>query len=119
MRQRGLDVTQDHVYPDLVFGIPAPPYDPGDAQTVGVGVMAYYGTNDDRRQADEIHASYVEKMKSFVRWLVDSGRRIRLLVGDNSPTIAWCRRSWPTCGHTGPISSHRGSSRSRCLRLRN
>ena len=84
MRQRGLDTTQDHVYPDLVFGIPAPPYDPGDAQTVGVGVMAYYGTNDDRRQADEIYASYVEKMKFFVRWLVDSGRRVRLFVGDTN-----------------------------------
>ena len=84
MRQRGLDSTQGHIYPDLVFGIPAPPYDPGDGQTVGVGVMAYYGTNDDRGQADEIYASYVEKMKSFVRWLVDSGRRIRLLVGDTA-----------------------------------
>ena len=84
MPQRGLDSTQGHIYPDLVFGIPAPPYDPGDAQTVGVGVMAYYGTNDDRGQADEMYASYVEKMKSFVRWLVDSGRRIRLLVGDTA-----------------------------------
>ena len=84
MRQRGLDTAQDHIYPDLVFGIPTPPCDPGDAQTVGVGVMAYYGSNDDRRQADEIYASYVEKMKSFVRWLVDSGRRVRLLVGDTA-----------------------------------
>ncbi len=84
IRQRGLDTAQDHIYPDLVFGIPTPPYDPGDAQTVGVGVMAYYGTNDDRRQAGEIYACYVEKMKFFVRWLVDNGRRIRLLVGDTS-----------------------------------
>ena len=84
MRQRGLDTTRDHVYPDLVFSIPAPPYDPGDANTVGVGVMAYYGANEDRGQADEIYAFYVEKMKVFVRWLVDSGRKIRLLVGDVS-----------------------------------
>ncbi len=84
MPQRGLDRTQGRIYPDLVFGVPAPPYDPGDAQTVGVGVMAYYGTNDDRGQADEIYASYVAKMKSFVRWLVDSGRTIRLLVGDTA-----------------------------------
>ena len=82
MRQRTPGAAQDHVYPDLVFGIPAPHYDPGDPQTVGVGVMAYHGANDDRRQADEIYVSYVEKMKSFVRWLVDSGRTIRLLVGD-------------------------------------
>jgi polysaccharide pyruvyl transferase WcaK-like protein len=46
-------------------------------------VMDYYGTNDDdRRRADEIHDSYVAKMKLFVRWLVDNGRKIRLFVGD-------------------------------------
>jgi polysaccharide pyruvyl transferase WcaK-like protein len=82
MSQRGLDTTRDHVYPDLAFSIPTPPYDPGDLQTVGVGLMAYYGTNDDRRRADEIHASYMETMKRFVRWLADSGRRIRLFAGD-------------------------------------
>ena len=49
MRQRGVDTTRDRVYPDLVFSLPVPPYDPGDAQTVGVGVMDYYGTNDDRQ----------------------------------------------------------------------
>jgi len=84
MRQRGLDTTKDHVYPDLVFGIPAPPYKPGDTHTVGLGVMDYYGTNDERGHADELHASYVEKMKVLVRWLVDGGRRIRLLVGDTN-----------------------------------
>jgi polysaccharide pyruvyl transferase WcaK-like protein len=84
MRQRGLDTTQDDIYPDFVFSIPAPPYEPGDAQTVGVGVMDYYGTRDDRRQASELHTSYVEKMKFFVQWLVDSGRRVRLFVGDTN-----------------------------------
>lgn len=63
----------DHVYPDLAFALPVPPVGRGDPLTVGVGVMAYYGTNDDRKQADEIHASYIEKMKRFVRWLADSG----------------------------------------------
>lgn len=84
MRQRGLDTARDHVYPDLAFSIPTPPCDAGDPETVGVGVMSYYGSNDDRHRADEIHASYVEKMKSFTRWLVDSGYRVRLLVGDES-----------------------------------
>jgi polysaccharide pyruvyl transferase WcaK-like protein len=84
MRQQGLDVAHDLVYPDLVFGIPAPPCDPGDPQTVGVGVMEFYGTNDDRGRAEEIHASYVGNMKCFIRWLVDNGRRIRLFVGDAS-----------------------------------
>jgi polysaccharide pyruvyl transferase WcaK-like protein len=62
--------------------LPVPPAGPGDPQTVGVGVMAYYGTNDDRKQAGEIHVAYVKKMKRFVRWLADSGYRIRLFGGD-------------------------------------
>jgi polysaccharide pyruvyl transferase WcaK-like protein len=45
--------------------------------------MAYYGSNDDRRQAGEIHVAYVKKMERFVRWLADSGYRIRLFGGDN------------------------------------
>jgi polysaccharide pyruvyl transferase WcaK-like protein len=82
MRQRGLDVSADPVFPDLVFALPVPPYDPGDPQLVGMGVMEYYGTNDDRGQAADVHASYVRNMQAFARWLVDGGRRIRLLVGD-------------------------------------
>jgi polysaccharide pyruvyl transferase WcaK-like protein len=83
MRRAGIDVTHDHVYPDLAFALRVPPVGPGDPLTVGVGVMDYHGTNDDRRQAGEIHASYMEKMKRFVRWLGDSGHRIRLFGGDN------------------------------------
>jgi polysaccharide pyruvyl transferase WcaK-like protein len=84
MLQAGLDPTRhDRVYPDLAFGLPTPPEGPVDAKTVGIGVMAYYGGNDDRQHADEIHASYVENMKRFVRWLADSGHTIRLFGGDN------------------------------------
>jgi len=83
MQRRGLDTSHDHVYPDLVFGMPAPPDGPDDGQTVGVGLMAYHGGNDDRRSADEIYARYIEKMKCFVLWLVDSGHQIRLFGGDS------------------------------------
>ena len=82
MRQRGLDTSRDRVYPDLVFGIPAPPYAPGDSDTVGIGVMAYYGNNDDRKQADQIYASYIENVETFIRWLLDNGRKVRLFSGD-------------------------------------
>ena len=82
MRQRGLDVTRDRVYPDLVFSIPTPPYELGDQRTVGVGVMSYHGSNDDRKQAAEIYASYLENIKLFIRWLVDDNRKVRLFVGD-------------------------------------
>ena len=44
--------------------------------------MDYSGGNDDRQRMDEVHASYVEKLRHFVIWLVDNGRSIRLLIGD-------------------------------------
>ncbi len=84
MSQQGLDTTKDHVYPDLAFGLPVSSASPGDSRTVGIGLMDYHGTNDDRGQAAEIHAAYVEKMKAFTRWLVDSGRKVRLFVGDTN-----------------------------------
>ncbi|HMG65572.1 MAG TPA: polysaccharide pyruvyl transferase family protein [Streptosporangiaceae bacterium] len=82
MRRRGLDVSGDPVYPDLVFSLPVPDCGPGDPQIVGLGVMAYHGTNDHRSQAADIHAAYLADMKRFARWLVDRGSKIRLTVGD-------------------------------------
>lgn len=83
MRRTGVDTSGDDVYPDLAFALPTPPDVSVATRTVGVGVMAYYGGNDDRQRADEIHASYVDKMKRFVRWLVDNDHRIRLFTGDH------------------------------------
>ena len=85
MVQRGVDVSRDRVYPDLVFDLPSPPYQPGDPTIVGLGVMAYSGTNSeqDRARAQEISDAYVAKLQRFTRWLLDNGRRVRLFVGDN------------------------------------
>lgn len=86
MREMGADVVVDEVYPDLAFALPVPPTTrvaPGAVTgAVGVGVMAYYGGNDDRGQAGEIHRAYVDTMKRFVRLLVDGGRQVRLFTGD-------------------------------------
>ena len=81
LRQQGLDVSGDPVHPDLVFSLPSSPV-PGDPEVVGVGLMAYYGSNDDRGRADEIYASYIGNVESFIRWLLDGGRRVRLFYGD-------------------------------------
>jgi len=82
MRQRGIDTSSDRVYPDLVFGVPTPPYGPGDPRLVGVGVMAYYGETDDREQATQIRYRYVETMTRFTGWMVDHGYRVKLFEGD-------------------------------------
>jgi polysaccharide pyruvyl transferase WcaK-like protein len=84
LRQRGVDITRDHVYVDLAFDLPCPADEPGDPDLVGVGVMEYRGSNDERGRAEEIYSSYVGGMKQFVRWLVDNGRKVRLFVGDTN-----------------------------------
>ena len=83
MRRRGIDTTRDRVYPDLGFGAPTPAYEPGDVNIVGVGVMAYYGGNDDRQRAAHIHSRYAEKMAEFIGWLLSSGHQVRLFGGDS------------------------------------
>lgn len=82
MHRMGVDTSGDEVYADLTFALPLPPVAPGGTGTVGVGVMAWHGGNGDRGRADEIHTAYLATMKGFVRWLVDNGRQVRLLIGD-------------------------------------
>ncbi|MPZ79827.1 MAG: hypothetical protein GEV28_05270 [Actinophytocola sp.] len=81
MRAMGLDTARDKVYPDLVFGVPAPEPVAGTG-IVGVGVMAYRGNNSDRERGEEIYRAYVTAMTRFVRRLVDGGRTVRLFTGD-------------------------------------
>lgn len=81
VRAIGVDTSGDDVYPDLVFALPEPPGTP-EGRTVGVGVMDFHGSTDDRRDAHRIHTSYVDAMRHFVHWLVDNGYRVRLLIGD-------------------------------------
>jgi polysaccharide pyruvyl transferase WcaK-like protein len=88
MRRRGVYTAADRVYPDLVFALPVGDDGPGDAGTVGVGVMAYYGSNDDRKVAEDIYVRYIRAMKGFTRWLVDTGHRVRLFWGDDVDTVA-------------------------------
>ena len=81
MREMGVDVAVDRVYPDLAFSLPNPPI-AGPTGTVGVGVMAYHGSNDDRAEADQLHQHYVDTMIRFVHWLLDGGRKVRLYTTD-------------------------------------
>jgi polysaccharide pyruvyl transferase WcaK-like protein len=81
MREMGVDVTADRVYPDLAFSLPNPPVDELTGM-VGVGVMAYRGTNDERAESDELHRHYIDTMTKFVHWLLDRGRTVRLYTTD-------------------------------------
>lgn len=82
-RSRSGGKTPGEVYPDLAFAIPVTADSPGDPDLVAVGVMDFHGSNDEREQADEIYESYVQKMLAFILWLLDTGRTVRLFVGDS------------------------------------
>jgi polysaccharide pyruvyl transferase WcaK-like protein len=115
MNQSGVDTAQDRVYPDLAFSLPVPAGAQDGTLTVGVGLMDYHGGNDDRWRADELHDAYVAKMKVFIRWLVDGGRRVRLFAGDDvdervvQDVVADLRASRPglesACVVAEPVSS--------------
>ena len=84
MRNRGIE-SRDSVFPDLAFSLPTPEKDRlggGDWSIIGVGVMAYVGSNDDRHRAPDIYRAYVEGMKGIVCRLVDDARKVRLFIGD-------------------------------------
>lgn len=82
MRRMGVETSNEDVYSDLTFTLPAPPEVPVASRSVGVGVIAYHGKYEDRRRADDIYSAYIERMKRFIRWLIDDGRQVRLLTGD-------------------------------------
>ena len=90
MQQMGLDVSRDAVYPDVVFALQTKQYQREPSMVVGVGVMDYSGTNEDRRQGHEIRADYEAKMTRFVSWLVENGRQVRVGTSDSAdePVVA-------------------------------
>ncbi|MFJ8083077.1 polysaccharide pyruvyl transferase family protein [Streptomyces sp. NPDC096205] len=84
LREMGVDTARDEVYPDLAFSLPAPQASApsGPPGQVCVGVMDFHGGNDDRARAEEIHRRYLDGTIRFVRALVEDGRPVRLLTGD-------------------------------------
>ncbi|MEU5275800.1 polysaccharide pyruvyl transferase family protein [Streptomyces asoensis] len=92
MRAMGVDTRHDEVHPDLAFALPTPPAGraPDAPGHVCVGVMDFHGGDDDRAAAEEIHRRYLEGTTRFVRALVEDGRAVRLLTGDecDAPVVA-------------------------------
>jgi polysaccharide pyruvyl transferase WcaK-like protein len=83
MREMGLDVSGDAVYPDVVFSLRTEQYQQEASAAVGIGIMDYSGTNSDRRQGEKIRSEYVAKMTRFVSWLVEDGRQVRVFTSDS------------------------------------
>jgi polysaccharide pyruvyl transferase WcaK-like protein len=85
----GIDVNDDEVYPDIAFKLKVPQEKESHGAglrplTVGVGMMTYRGWRMDPVRGQDIYAAYLQKMTVFVLWLLDSGYRVRVLMGENS-----------------------------------
>lgn len=85
--RHGMAKRDDAVVPDLVFAFPTEwvplcrsPVSP--PRVVGVGLMGYYGWSNDKSRGGGIFREYIEKMTLLVRWLLDQGYTVRLLIGE-------------------------------------
>jgi polysaccharide pyruvyl transferase WcaK-like protein len=86
MESIGFDTRDDGVYPDLAFKLPSPetPCEarPGGRLTVGVGAMTYLGWRNDPARGAATYQGYLDKLTTFVLWLLDHGYAVRILMGD-------------------------------------
>jgi len=82
-----MGVPQDPVFPDLVFSLPVPerPRHDDKALTVALGVMAYYGWSGD---GPAIYERYIAALSAYAVWLLNSGRRIKLVIGKDKDADA-------------------------------
>jgi polysaccharide pyruvyl transferase WcaK-like protein len=86
MESIGFDARDDAVYPDIAFKLPVPAARsrprPGRRLVVGVGVMTYLGWRNDAVRGASIYQEYLEKLTTFVLWLLDTDCAVRILMGD-------------------------------------
>jgi polysaccharide pyruvyl transferase WcaK-like protein len=81
MQRMGLR-THDGVLPDVVLALPVPPHPPARPRSVGLGVMAWSGSNGERALAERLHAAYVAEMERVLELLLERGYDVSVLVGD-------------------------------------
>jgi polysaccharide pyruvyl transferase WcaK-like protein len=87
LKSIGFDSDDDAVYPDLAFSLPEgmlpDNQEDGDKHAaVGVGLITHHvqcSLSDDVEQA---YREYTKKMATFIGWLVEHNRTVRLLTGD-------------------------------------
>jgi polysaccharide pyruvyl transferase WcaK-like protein len=87
LKSIGFDAADDAVYPDLAFSLPngmlPDDADDGDKHApVGVGLITHYVQRSLSDDVEQIYRQYVTKMASFISWLVEHNRTVRLLIGD-------------------------------------
>jgi len=83
----GINQTSS-IYPDMAFSLPesALPACSRAASTtpvIGVGVFDYCRTDLERNgTAQSRYKEYIQKVSTFIVWLLDNGYQVRILIGD-------------------------------------
>lgn len=90
MKQLGVAPSGDFVSADIAFALPTVPDEIQDSshQCVGIGVMTYRGWEKAEKDGNAIYRNYVAKMATLAKRLLDSGRQVRLLIGDKGDMAA-------------------------------
>jgi polysaccharide pyruvyl transferase WcaK-like protein len=84
----GFGANSDPVYPDLAFSLPRATVSVrrsfhSERPVIGVGVVDYYGLSgksDEERES--VYRDYLNKMVTFVTWLLNHKYAVRVLIGD-------------------------------------
>jgi len=88
MKNAGLNVAKDAVYPDVVFKLSTPAggglASEGAPLTVGVGVMKYNGWYGASGSSQAVFSTYLDKLARFTLHLLVGGYRIKLLIGETT-----------------------------------
>ena len=111
----GVDTSNDLVLPDMVFSLPHPegevPRVSWPPRVVALGVMAYKGWNVSGPAADAIYAAYLQKIVWLTGQLLDSGLKVRLLIGNRGSdvrTVRHLREALAT--HPGAVRGDLGAA---------
>lgn len=86
MRELGMNVASDRRYPDIAFTLPAPEMAgrrPAHGRLrIAVGIMYYRGWRAKTPRQKLIYDTYIEKICTFIAWLLEKDCNVSLLLGD-------------------------------------
>ena len=89
MQSLGVNVSIDDVLPDLVFSlnttnVQQSPKLSNDRIIVSVGVMAYYGWENNAEKGHRIYEAYISKISQFIKWLLKGGYAVQIVIGEST-----------------------------------
>jgi polysaccharide pyruvyl transferase WcaK-like protein len=83
----GFENKNDMIYPDLAFSFPRSLTQESvkklnDKRVVALGVIDYKRTRDGYQKGENAYSDYLEKIASFIIWLLQEKYFVRLIIGD-------------------------------------